>query len=93
MKRKRKKIKKPSIFSKILMGIGGISVVFGFFNNTNPFDIGIGLVLIFIGFLLFNKWIFWFVLHRVTLRRGLSSKVKLFYYLNLLGRIEIHKIV
>ena len=55
MKRKRKKIKKPSIFSKILMGIGGISVVLGLFNNMNPFDIGIGLVLFFIGFYLFNK--------------------------------------
>ena len=54
-KRKRKKIKKPSIFGRILMAIGGISVVLGFFNNMNPFDIGIGLVLFFIGFYLFNK--------------------------------------
>ena len=38
------------------MGIGGISVVLGLFNNMNPFDIGIGLVLFFIGFYLFNKW-------------------------------------
>ena len=55
MKRKRKKIKKPSIFGRILMGIGGISVFLGFFNNMNPLDIGIGLVLFFIGFYLFNK--------------------------------------
>ena len=54
-KGKRKKTKKLSIFGKILMAIGGISVFIGFFNNMNPFDIGIGLVIFFIGFYLFKK--------------------------------------
>ena len=54
-KGKRKKIKKPSIFGGILMVIGGISVFLGFSNNMNPFDIGIGSVVFFVGYYLYNK--------------------------------------